>query len=423
MRHHQSNSNIENKIFFSKFKPDKKIGEGSFGKIYSAHNINTGEKYALKLEARNISQPLLDQEAQILCYLKGEGIPFIKTFGFSGDYNVLVMELLGKSLEDLFQEKGCKFSIKTVCMLGDQMISRLQYIHSKHILHRDIKPDNFLMGSGENAQTVYLIDFGLSKKYRSSRTLQHIKYSENKKLTGTARYASIHALKGCEQGRRDDIEALGYVLLYFLRGSLPWQGLKVKKNEDKYKKIYEKKKATSPNELCAGFPPEFCEFVTYTRGLKFEEEPNYDLLRGYLKKVMENLNLAWDLEFDWKSKKLFNIVSNKENHNISNNKDDNNNNGQKSPNLFNNIENEQLMCNSKIFGDKSKDVLNTINTDEVNKCNHNIYHGNNNNINTNNINHEVLQIDENQKARLEKPPLNNINVITNPKTDDTCILF
>lgn len=427
---HQSTSNIENKIFFSKFKPDKKIGEGSFGKIYSAHNINTGEKFALKLESRNISQPLLDQEAQILCYLKGEGIPLIKTFGFSGDYNVLVMELLGKSLEDLFEEKGCKFSIKTVCMLGHQMISRLQYIHSKHILHRDIKPDNFLMGTGENAQTVYLIDFGLSKKYRSSRTLQHIKYGENKKLTGTARYASIHALKGCEQGRRDDVEALGYVLLYFLRGTLPWQGLKVKKNEDKYKKIYEKKKATSPNELCAGFPPEFCEFVTYTRSLKFEEEPNYDLLRGYLKKVMDDLNLEWDLEFDWKSKKSPNIASNKENHNISNNKeennnDDNNNNnnsGQKVPNHLNNIEKGQLMHSSKILSDKSKNVLNAINNDEVNKCNHNNYHENNN-INSNNISHEGFHIAENQKGRLEKPTLNNDDFITNPKTDDTCILF
>ena len=229
-------------VFFNKYKPIKKIGEGSFGKIYLANNINTNDKYAIKLENRNSPKLLLEQEAYMLYYLKGKGIPYIKSYGYSGEYNILIMELLGKSLDKLFEENHYKFSIKTVCMLGEQMITRLQYIHNKHILHRDIKPDNFIMGIDNNKDIVYLIDFGLSKKYRSSRTLQHIKYSENKKLIGTARYASIHALAGCEQGRRDDMEALSYVLLYFLRGYLPWQGLKVNKKEDRYKKILEKKK-------------------------------------------------------------------------------------------------------------------------------------------------------------------------------------
>lgn len=139
-------------------------------------------------------------------------------------------------------------------MLGIQMISRLEYIHNKHIIHRDMKPDNFVMGIDENSGVVYLIDFGLAKKYRSSRTLQHIRYSNNKKLTGTARYASVNALRGVEQSRRDDLEAVGYVLMYFLRGILPWQGLKVDKKEDRYKKIYEKKKVTTAEELCVGFP-------------------------------------------------------------------------------------------------------------------------------------------------------------------------
>lgn len=119
------------------------------------------------------------------------------------------------------------------------------------------------MGINENNIMVYLIDFGLAKKYRSSRNLQHIKYTNNKKLTGTARYASINALRGSgkffakiilEQSRRDDLEAIGYVLMYFLRGSLPWQGLRVDKREDRYKKIYEKKKSTTAEELCTGFP-------------------------------------------------------------------------------------------------------------------------------------------------------------------------
>ena len=410
---HQSKANIENKIFFSKFKPDQKIGEGSFGKIYSAHNINTGEKYALKLEAKNISQPLLEQEAYILCYLKGEGIPFIKTFGFSGDFNVLVMELLGKSLEDLFQERGCKFSIKTVCMLGEQMISRLQYVHSKHILHRDIKPDNFLMGTGANASKVYIIDFGLSKKYRSSRTLQHIRYCENKKLTGTARYASIHALKGCEQGRRDDVEAVGYVLMYFLRGSLPWQGLKVKKGEDKYQKIYEKKKITTPQELCAGFPQEFCEFVTYTRSLKFEEEPNYELLKGLLRKVTETHHLNWDFCFDWKTNNSpSEIQTNKENHKGKNNDFDNKGINEREKNLY----------NSKEFGEKTKEVLNTM----IDEDNHHHYHheGNNININTNNnINNQFIHIDNNTNEKKEQKDEPSKLVNPGTKPEDSCRLI
>ena len=211
----------------------------------------------------------------------------------------MVMELLGKSLEDIFQQQQKKFSIKTVCMVGLQMLDRLEFVHSKNIIHRDIKPDNFVLGLDNKSHIIYVLDFGLSKKFRSSRTHQHIKFNVNKKLTGTARYASINALKGCEQSRRDDLEAIGYVLMYFLRGCLPWQGLHVHKGEDRYKKILAKKRSTSAEELCKGFPNEFVEYINYTRNLEFEADPDYKFLRGLLVTALEKENTKYDFYYDW----------------------------------------------------------------------------------------------------------------------------
>ena len=213
------------------------------------------------------------------------------------------MELLGKSLEDIFQSQQKKFTLKTVCMIGIQMLDRLEFIHSKNIIHRDIKPDNFVLGLDNKSHIIYILDFGLSKKFRSSRTHQHIKFSVNKKLTGTARYASINALRGCEQSRRDDLEAIGYVLIYFLRGSLPWQGLHVNKGEDRYKKILLKKKGTSAEELCKTFPNEFAEYINYTRNLEFEADPDYKFLRGLLTTVLEKQKCEFDFFYDWLTEK------------------------------------------------------------------------------------------------------------------------
>ena len=156
---------------------------------------------------------------QSLCV---EGIPNVLWYGIEGDYKAMVMELLGHSLEDLFQYCGRKFTLKTVCMLADQMISRLEYMHTNNFIHRDMKPDNFLMGNGTKRSSVFLIDFGLSKRYKDAKTGEHIPYRDNKSLTGTARYASVNTHIGIEQARRDDMESIGYILLYFLKGSLPW---------------------------------------------------------------------------------------------------------------------------------------------------------------------------------------------------------
>ena len=242
-------------IVGNKYQVSRKLGSGSFGQIHLGLNTQTNEEIAIKFETVRSRHPQLLYESKVYQNLAGGlGIPNIHWFGVEGEFNVMVIDLMGPSLEDLFTQCSRKFSLKTVLMLADQMISRVEFIHAKNFLHRDIKPDNFLIGIGKKANQIFVIDFGLAKKYRDPKTQQHIPYREGKNLTGTARYASLNTHLGIEQSRRDDLEGLGYVFLYFLRGSLPWQGLKVKTNEDHYHKIYMKKKETKSADLCKGFP-------------------------------------------------------------------------------------------------------------------------------------------------------------------------
>lgn len=211
----------------------------------------------------------------------------------------MVIDLLGPSLEDLFSFCNRKLSLKTALMLADQMINRVEYVHAKNFIHRDIKPDNFLIGLGKRANQVHIIDFGLAKKYRDPKTQQHIPYREGKNLTGTARYASINTHLGIEQSRRDDLEAIGYVLMYFNRGSLPWQGLKANQKKDKYEKIMEKKMSTPIEVLCKHFPADFVTYLNYCRALRFEDRPDYAYLRRLFKDLFFRESYQYDFIFDW----------------------------------------------------------------------------------------------------------------------------
>jgi casein kinase I homolog HRR25 len=268
----------------NKYRIGRKIGSGSFGDIYLGTNIISGEEIAIKLESVKAKHPQLEYEARVYKSLAGGvGIPFVRWFGTECDYNAMVLDLLGPS----------------VLLLADQLISRIEYIHAKSFIHRDIKPDNFLMGIGKRGNQVNVIDFGLAKKYRDPKTHFHIPYRENKNLTGTARYASINTHLGVEQSRRDDMESLGYVMLYFCRGSLPWQGLKAATKKQKYDRIMEKKMTTPTEVLCRGFPNEFAIYLNYTRSLRFDDKPDYSYLRKIFRDLFVRESFQYDYVFDW----------------------------------------------------------------------------------------------------------------------------
>ncbi|XP_029655039.1 casein kinase I-like [Octopus sinensis] len=287
-------------IVANRYRLIQKVGSGSFGKIYSAYDITTGEKVAIKMEKSQSKHLQLCFESKVYRILQSyAGIPAMKDYIEENDYNSLVIELLGPSLEKLFDKCKRKFNLKTVLMLALQIIDRLELLHSRCFIHRDVKPDNFLIGTGRLCHRLYLIDFGLAKKYKSSTTGVHIPYRDDKSLTGTARYASSNTHMGIEQSRRDDMESLGYMLLYFLRGNLPWQGLQASNKKEKYRKIGEMKVSTSIESLCRGFPNEFVLYFKYCRSLDFEKKPDYNYLRKIFKLLFKKMGYVDDDLYLW----------------------------------------------------------------------------------------------------------------------------
>uniref|UniRef100_A0A2K5K4B5 Protein kinase domain-containing protein n=1 Tax=Colobus angolensis palliatus TaxID=336983 RepID=A0A2K5K4B5_COLAP len=239
------------------------ICSGSFGDICLAISIIKGEEVAVKLGSHNARHPQLLYKSRLYKILQGGvGIRHITVTSFCSR----------------------RFTMKTVLILADQMISRIEHVHTKNFIHRAIKPDNFLMGIGRHCSKLFLIDFGLAKKYRDNRTRQHMPYREDKSLTGTALYATINAHLGIEQSHQDDMESLGYVLMYFNRTSLPWR---------------HEKMSTPAEVLCKGFPAEFAIYLNYCRGLHFEKAPDCMYLRQLFCILFKTLSHQYDYTFDW----------------------------------------------------------------------------------------------------------------------------
>ena len=286
-------------VLFKKFTVKKKIGHGAFGAVYLGKSIEGGQPVAIKIEKRNIDKPLLEGEAYLLASIKGIGIPSLISFGKTKSYRALVEPLLGDSLFDIFIKKGKEFPLAELCLIALQVLDRLQTLHCQYFIHRDIKPDNFLIGR-KDPNIIYLIDFGLSKKYKSSQTRKHIKYRNTGKLTGTLRFGSPNALKGGEQSRKDDLISAGYMIIYFMRKKLPWQYIKGQNSTDKYIKIYKMKKEIKPDKLCSNLPKQMTEYMKYVQHLTFEQEPDYKYLKNLFKSILKSLNLNSDkLIFSW----------------------------------------------------------------------------------------------------------------------------
>ena len=301
-----SGQSYDIRIANGRFIIKTKIGAGSFGEIYRAvDTARNNDLVAVKLELAASPQAQLPYESKMYRSVTGGsycivGIPEVHFAGIEGDYNVIVIALLGPNLEDLFNYCQRRFSMKTVCLLGEQMLYRMEHIHLRGVIHRDQKPENWAMGIGDSAQCVYLIDFGLSKKYFDSKRNAHIPFRDGKSLTGTARYCSANAHRGYEQSRRDDLQSMAYVLTYFLNSSLPWQ--KITGAADPAERtvlIGEKKMATHASDLAAGHPVEFLDFLNLCWSLEFEDTPDYKRMRSLFRNMLSHMAEPRDFVFDW----------------------------------------------------------------------------------------------------------------------------
>ena len=256
----------------------EKLGSGAFGSIYKGQNVRTKEFVAIKVERISDNLKLLKNESNIYQYLNGcSGVPIVKWFGKDEVNYYMVINLLGISLQDL-KNKIQRFSLSLILKIGTKILLLLKTIHEKGLVHRDIKPDNFLFGINE-LNELYLIDFGFCKSYLDNDV--HVKIKPTHNMIGSINYASITSHKRYELSRRDDLESLCYMLLYFLKGSLPWNSI-----SDENVVVKLKYEILNDNS----YPAVLLDFLKYVRTMEYEEKPNYYLIIDNFKREIEILS-------------------------------------------------------------------------------------------------------------------------------------
>ena len=300
--------NKENSLIDGTYKVlvDQRLGGGSFGHVYKCINTKTNKEYSAKVESNDTTNPQLFHEYKILKNLQGnEGIPTPYFFKNNGGESIMITDLLGPNLEDVLKDtKIKKFSLKTCLLSFKQIIERLEIIHKEGIIHRDLKPENLLVSTNTRDGIIYLIDYGLSKKYIDAKTEEHIPFKNDRPITGTIRYISINTHKGYEQSRRDDIESACYILVYFYCGELGWDGIKTKTKEEKIIKIMERKEEFKNSEEYLKLPQFFISTFQYVYNLNYEEKPNYEYIISIINKGLEQFDKESNYEknlFDWQS--------------------------------------------------------------------------------------------------------------------------
>jgi serine/threonine protein kinase len=277
-------------IVNSKYRVKSVIGSGGFGTVYSGENFYEKTEVAVKVQTDPREPGAILTESSVYERINGaSGFPYVYELGCQDDRHYIVMELLGCSISHLFSHRSGTFSLATVLMLAEQMLARIEYLHRKGWAHRDIKPSNFLMGLNSRSNEIYLIDFGLATPLSG----------ESIPFGGTTCYASINAQSGLPPGRRDDLESLGYVLIYVAKGSLPWRGIAAEHSRGSFGAVLRTKVSVPISELCDGLPAEFQTYMEAVRRLGLDEIPDYAALRGLFRDLFRAREFLFDYRYDW----------------------------------------------------------------------------------------------------------------------------